>query len=311
MSGIAVASRRRSAVKRTAAPRGRREIRAGETDEALELLSSALGVVALLCVWMVLQLLVLGGLSQLRAQHGLYATYRSELAQATAPTGALDYAGRTVPRGAPVALLAIPRLGLEQVVVQGSTSRDTVAGPGHLPSTVLPGQQGVSVVLGRASTYGAPFKRLADLKAGDTIRVQNAEATVAYRVADVRRAGDPVPAAPTGAQSRLTLVTADGSGPLASIRPRDALYVDAVAEKGTGAGVVAAALPVDAPMAHDASVLPALVLYLAGLVALVLGVSVARRRVRASVVWLCAVPIAIALAWVSTDAVVALLPNLM
>jgi sortase A len=309
----AVVGRLRQPWVRRVAPaaRPRREIRPGDAEETLEIVSSALTVVAIVCVWMLLQLLVLGGLAQLRDQHLLYAQYRTELAQATAPTGALDFDGRAVERGAPVAIITIPRIGLEQVVVQGSTSRELVSGPGHLPSTPLPGQQGTSVVLGRASTYGAPFKGIATLKAGDTIAVRNAEAEVTYRVTGVRRAGDPVPAAPTGTQGRLTLVTAGGTGFLSGIRPRSAVYVDASTDRATGDGVLATSLPADRPMARDSSVLPALSLFLALLVALVLGVSVARRRLRATLVWLCAVPVAIALAWATTDQVVALLPNLM
>ena len=312
MSGVLALTRRRPGTQRPVpVARPRREIRPGEAEETLELLSSAFGIVALLCVWLLLQLLVLGGLSQQRDQHLLYAQYRTELAQATAPTGALDYNGKAVERGAPVAVITIPRLGLEQVVVQGSTSRELVSGPGHLPSTPLPGQQGTSVVLGRASTYGAPFRSIATLRTGDTIAVQNAEAKVTYRVTGVRRAGDPVPAAPTGTQGRLTLVTAGGSGFLSGIRPRSAVYVDATTDRATGDGALATSLPADQPMARDSSVLPALALFLALLIALVLAVSIARRRVRASLVWLCAVPVAIALAWATTDRVVALLPNLM
>lgn len=303
----AAGSRRRSGLL----SQQRREIRPGETEEALEIASSALAVVAILCAWLVLQLLVLGGLSQARSQHLLYAEYRSELAQATAPTGALDYNGKLVERGAPVATIEMPTLDTKQVVVQGTSSRDLMAGPGHLPSTPLPGQQGTSVVLGRASTYGAPFRNIGSLKAGDPIVVQNAEAKVTYRVLDVRHAGAPLPSTPTGTQSQLTLVSAAGSGFLSALRPRDAIYVDAVADKGTGTGQVAAATPADQAMGRDTSVLPRLTLYLALLVALVLAVSIARLRIRTSLVWLVAAPVAIALAWVATDQVVALLPNLM
>lgn len=306
-------------VERTAGVRTRaallrrppREVRAGETEEAFEIASSALGVIAIVCVWMLLQLLVLGGLAESRSQHLLYQEYRSELAQATAPTGALDYNNKLVPRGAPVAMISIPALGTQQVVVQGTSSRDLMAGPGHLPSTPLPGQQGTSVVMGRASTFGAPFRNIANLRAGDQIRVQNAESAVTYKVVDLRRAGDPVPAALTGSQSRLVLASAAGNGFLAALRPRDAIFVDAVVDKGTGDGVLAAAAPVDQLMARDTTVLPKLTLYLALLIGLVLAVSIARRHVRDPLVWLVAVPVAIGLAWVTTDQVAALLPNLM
>ncbi|UDY22998.1 class E sortase [Nocardioides sp. Kera G14] len=297
--------------KLTAPKFARREIRAGETEEMLDISSSALTVVTILCLWLVFQLLFLGMLSETRSQNLLYEQYRSELAQATAPTGALDYNGDTVERGAPVAILSIPALGAQQVVVQGTSSRDLMAGPGHFPGSPMPGQQGSPVVMGRASTFGAPFRELTQLRPGDPIVVQNAEGSVTYHVLGVRRAGDPVPSAPTGTQSRLTLVTATGSGFLASLAPRDVVYVDALADKGTGTGATAAPASVDLAMARDTSVLPLLALCLAALLALVIGICVARRHFHVLLVWLVACPVAIALAWVTTDHVVALLPNLM
>ena len=62
-----------------------------------------------------------------------------------------------------MALLSIPRLRISQVVVEGTASGDTLAGPGHLRKTVIPGQVGTSVVMGRAVTYGAPFGDLDQL----------------------------------------------------------------------------------------------------------------------------------------------------
>ena len=51
--------------------------------------------------------------------------------------------------------------------MQGTTSGLTRAGPGHLAASVLPGQPGNSVIIGRQTSYGGPFKRLASLHAGD------------------------------------------------------------------------------------------------------------------------------------------------
>ena len=289
-----------------------REIAPGSPDETLSIVSSALIVVFLVCGWMLLQLLVLGGAAESRSQHLLFSEYRSELAQATAPTGQLDYEGDPVKPGAPVALLTIPSLDTEQVVVNGTAPEDLLAGPGLMRSTVIPGQQGISVVFGRASTYGAPFRSIATLEPGDEIDVQNAEGSVVYRVTDVRRAGDDIPAAPTGTEGRLTLVTAESAGHLAALRPRDVVYVDATAEKATGTGVVAAAVPSsELPMGRDTSGLPTLALLLGLLVALVFGVGVARRHFRGVLVWSFATPAALALAWAVTEQVMRLLPNLM
>ena len=56
-------------------------------------LTSASAMLGLVCLWAVLQMLVLGGLSQGRAQQQLYDGFRTELASATAPVGP-DRAGR-------------------------------------------------------------------------------------------------------------------------------------------------------------------------------------------------------------------------
>ena len=291
----------------------RREVRAGEAEESLSLVSSAFVVLALVCAWMLLQLLVLGGASEARSQHLLYSEYRSELSQATAPTGALDYLGKPVKPGSPVALLSIPQLGLQQVVVDGTAPGDLTNGPGHMRSTPLPGQAGISVVMGRASTFGAPFRDIGTLAIGTQIIVQNAEARVVYEVSGIRRAGDPIPAPPTGKAGLLTLVSAVGKdGFLGGLQPTEAIYVDATTKKASPSGYVAGAVPPsEQVMGRDLTALPVLVLLLAALVAVVLAISIARRRFPFALVWVFAVPTVIALAWATTDQVVRLLPNLM
>jgi sortase A len=290
-----------------------RPIQPGEPAEALYLISSASTIVLLVCVWMVLQMLVLGRISEARAQHLLYGQYRTELATETAPSGALDYDNKPVVEGSPVALLSIPRLGVNDVVVDGTASGDLLRGPGHLRTTPLPGNIGTSLVMGRSTTYGGPFGDITSLRPGDDITVVGAQGTVHYVVRDVRRAGDPIPASPTGTSSgRLILATADGSGTLSVLRPRDVVYVDADTTKAFPSGPVYPAVPEsEKAMQHDSSALPLLVLLLALLAALVLAVSIARRHLQASLVWLVAAPVAIALAWAVTDQVMRLLPNLM
>ena len=290
-----------------------RSIGPGEPAETLYLISSACTIVVLVCVWMLLQMLVLGRISEARAQHLLYGEYRTELATETAPTGALDYDNKPVVEGSPVALLTIPALGLEDVVVDGTASRDLLHGPGHLRTTPLPGTIGTSLVMGRSTTYGGPFAHIASLRPGDQIGATGAQGTTTYTVTDVRRAGDPIPPSPTGASAgRLILATADGSGSLSVLRPRGVVYVDADTTKAYPSGPVYSSVPeAENAMRSDPSALPLLVLLLALVAALVLAVSVARRRLQASLVWLVAAPVAIALAWAVTDQVMRLLPNLM
>lgn len=292
---------------RRAEPRPERApIRPGGGHEALSFVSSAFTMIALICLWFVLQVLVLSGYSAERDQQLLYAQLRTELAEATAPTGPV------VPAGDPVALLSIPRLGLQQVVVEGTASGDLFAGPGHRRDTVLPGQQGVSVVYGKASTYGKPFADLERLRPGDRVITQTAQGETEFKVDGIRRAGDSLAALPAGA-ARLTLVTAQGQGRLGALRPGETVYVDATAAQAmpVPAGRPTAIPEAEKPMAGDTSALPMLALALAALGALTLGIVTARQRWSGALVWVIATPVVIALAWFSTDTVMRLLPNLM
>jgi sortase A len=94
---------------------------------------------------------------------------------------------KVVPRrpapGKPLAVLDIPKIQLDnKVVVEGVGREDLRKGPGHVPSTVLPGQEGTFGISGHRTTYGAPFYRLNELAKGDTITVVTREAIYTYTV---------------------------------------------------------------------------------------------------------------------------------
>jgi sortase A len=85
--------------------------------------------------------------------------------------------------GKPLAVLDIPKIQLDNKVIVEGVGRDELRkGPGHVPSTVLPGQSGTFGVSGHRTTYGAPFYRLNELTKGDTIAVVTREAVYTYRV---------------------------------------------------------------------------------------------------------------------------------
>lgn len=281
-------------------------------DKAAEtagVLGDALGVLSLLALWLVAQVLFLGDLSESRAQTIAFRELRTELAAATAPTG-----GAVAP-GEPVALLTIPTLGREMVVVEGTASGDLLAGPGHRRDTPLPGQEGVSLVYGRARTYGGPFGDLTKLRAGDAITALTQQGKATFRVDAVRRAGDPVPQPVPAGGARLTLVTAEGQeGPLSALSAGSVVYVDAALQGK--AFVATSGRPVAVPrseraMAADTSALPLLALCLAALLAIVAWVGFARRRWPTALVWLVTAPVVLALAWSTTDVAMRLLPNLL
>ncbi|WP_210649389.1 sortase [Nocardioides sp. SYSU D00065] len=296
----------RPAAARAAAPRPAPPAR---NDDVWSVVSTTSVMCCLVAGWMVAQMLYLGGLAQDRAQDALYADFRAELAAGTAPIGPVTEVGT------PVATLSIPHIGVEQVVVEGTASGDLLTGPGHLRNTVLPGQRGTSAVFGRASTYGAPFARLGELEAGDQVNVVTAQGATRFEVIGVRRAGDPLPQPRPEDAARLVLVSGEAGGSrLPSLSPGEVVYVDAEADEAfdTPAGLPPVVPdPEQAMGTESGAVMPLLTLCLGLLLALTLGVIAARQRFGAALVWVVATPVVIAVAWLTTDVVMRLLPNLL
>ena len=278
-------------------------------DDSWSVVSTTSIMMCLVAGWMAAQMLYLGGLAQDRSQDALYQQFRGELASATAPIGPVTEIG------APVATLSIPHLGVDQVVVEGTASGDLLTGPGHLRNTVLPGQLGTSAIFGRARTYGAPFARLGELVQGDQINVTTAQGAARFRVIGVRRAGDPLPQPRADGAARLVLVSGEATGArLPSLSPGGVVYVDAEADEAfdTPAGLPRVVPdPEQAMGTESGAVMPLLTLCLGLLLALTLMVIAARQRFGAALVWVVATPVVIATAWLTTDVVMRLLPNLM
>jgi sortase A len=149
------------------------------------------------------------GISGLVAQHSqddLVPVFKTQ-----AQTTELGSPTVNAPEGSPVALLTIPRLGLSRVVVvEGSSPDDLKSGPGHLSVSPLPGEFGNAVLLGRRTTYGGPLHDLNRLGSTDQIYVTTGQGTFTYVVRSVGhvQAGDVAPLQGT-LDSRLTLVTSD------------------------------------------------------------------------------------------------------
>jgi sortase A len=107
-----------------------------------------------------------------------------------AATGVGAQPGREPPRfpaghlrlGTPIATLSIPRLRFDGVSHQGVSASVLALGPGHYPSTVLPGQPGTTAFAGHRVTHTHPFLHINALRRGDIITVTTGWGRFRYRV---------------------------------------------------------------------------------------------------------------------------------
>jgi sortase A len=89
---------------------------------------------------------------------------------------------RQVRTGVAVGRIAIPRIGLNALVVQGTDTASLEKGPGHYPSTALPGLGRTVAIAGHRTTYLAPFRHIDALRPGDRISVQMPYGRFVYTV---------------------------------------------------------------------------------------------------------------------------------
>lgn len=280
----------------------------GDLPRSTALLAWTVGTLSSLALWTVLYPLVIGGLQEAASQQQLFASLRRELSQATAPLG-------PVQPGRPVALLDIPATGLRGVVVvEGTASRELKTGPGHRRDTVLPGQVGTSVLLGRAATFGGPFGHISALHARDVITLTTGQGAFLYLVDGVRRPGDPLPVPRRAGTSRLVLATAEGSGWRSGLAPTSVVYVDATL---SGKAVPApssrlAAVPdVEQPMGRSTSSLISVVFWLQALLLVLFGAVWLRLRWGHWQSWAVSCPVLLAVIIGTSSAASELLPNLL
>lgn len=134
------------------------------------------------------------GIREAQAQNRLEDDFEVLLDEANAPTDAPTDVETVAPiepaaDGEATAIIEIPRIGLERVVVEGVSVADLKKGPGHYPETPLPGQEGNAAIAGHRTTYGAPFNRIDELQPGDEIFVQTVQGRFRYLVRATDDAG--------------------------------------------------------------------------------------------------------------------------
>jgi sortase A len=91
-------------------------------------------------------------------------------------------ARRTAQPGDPIGRIAIPEIGADFVVVQGTDTTSLRKGPGHYPSTTFPGLPGTVAIAGHRTTYLAPFRDVDELERGDRILLTMPYARFSYVV---------------------------------------------------------------------------------------------------------------------------------
>jgi sortase A len=276
---------------------------------ATQVLITTSAMVAALFLTVVVYLAVLGRLQHHAAQTREFARLREELASGVAPVGPTDQHGHLLPLGTPVALISIPHIHVTEVVLEGTTSGVLMSGPGHLRTTVFPGQQGTSVIFGRRAAFGGPFANLDRLRTGDLIVATTGVGATKFKVVDKRRSGDPVPGPPQNG-ARLTLVTATGP----RLVPTGVLRVDA---DNVGTAQPAAALAVSSvphselALGTDTGSLWGLVLVLQALVVLAVGSVYAWYRWGVIRTWVLFLPPLLLAVYFLCGGVARLLPNLL
>lgn len=108
----------------------------------------------------------------------------------TLPVAATVRVGPAVPapllpppaNSTPIARLEIPDIGVDTVVVQGTTSSQLQLGAGHYRRTPLPGEPGNVGIAGHRTTWGRPFYNLDQLKVGAKIMLTTPQGHFNYRL---------------------------------------------------------------------------------------------------------------------------------
>jgi sortase A len=249
-----------------------------------------------------------GGVTERRSQRSLRGAF-DDILRSGVPSG-MGKDGRLhlIRNGSPVALLELPDLGVHAMVVEGTDGNQLKRGPGHLRSSLLPGEPGHAVIVGRRTTYGAPFKHLNLLRAGDRIVATTPYGRFVFRVRSVRKL-DPGKAdnLQTSKNGLLSLATSDP--PYA---PHGALVVDS---ELTGDPTsfpnrpLASGPPGSVDFTGDESTLPGVTFFGILLFGAIYGAQTLYRRWRAWPTYLLTTPVIMVLLFLWMEGLITIMPS--
>lgn len=106
--------------------------------------------------------------------------------------------------GAPVARLRIPRLQLDEIVLEGVEGNELNAGPGHLSGSAFPGDKGNSIISAHRDRH---FSRLGSVQVGDTLVTETGWSETKWVVVSKRVVAADTPALYRTPDATLTLTT--------------------------------------------------------------------------------------------------------
>jgi LPXTG-site transpeptidase (sortase) family protein len=282
------------------------------TDAVFRAAGLAVTLLAVLVLGFVGYLYFLSGVQEARTQTTLYAQFRGELGAGTGPARPVipghpaSPASLAAAPGDPVAVLAIPAIGVQNmVVVEGTSPENLTLGPGHLRDSVLPGQAGIAVIFGRRATFGGPFGSLPSLRDGDLITTTTSQGLAKYQVVSVANSSKPIPF--RSYPNQILLVTADSTvAPAHYVEVEAKLLGNPFAESGYLPQIGS---PEGALGRDFYALIPGMSWAIALAAAALLGSFLAARWARWPA-WIVTVPVLLAIVWNLYQALSALLPNL-
>jgi len=87
-----------------------------------------------------------------------------------------------LPEGEAFGRIVITGIDIDTIVIKGVRPTDLRRGPGWIDWSDLPGSTGACGISGHRTTYGAPFRRIDELAAGDTIDLYSPYRRYRYEV---------------------------------------------------------------------------------------------------------------------------------
>ncbi len=84
--------------------------------------------------------------------------------------------------GRSIGLIELPRIGVMERIIEGSSTASLEKGAGHIEGTSVPGLGGNFAIAGDRVLYSAPFLRLDQMEVGDNVVIHMAYADFTYQV---------------------------------------------------------------------------------------------------------------------------------